>query len=123
MDPVEPRPITQQEIAAIREAFAVAAVQGGPSLSEAILAKLHVVCRCPCGCASVGFVPEPLEISLSAKVIADAEGLAPNGESLGFMVWGTPEQVTSIEVYWVLTEGAPLPAPGSLRPYAPSNEQ
>lgn len=123
MVPVEPRAITQQEVAAIREAFAVAPTEGISPPSEATLAELRVICRCPCGCASVGFVPEPVEMSLSITILADAEGRAPTGEALGLIVWGTPEQLTGIEVHWVLAEGAPLPVPGSMRPYGSPGAQ
>jgi hypothetical protein len=117
MDPIAPRAISTTEVAAIREAFAVGTMPGISAPVDTTMAFLQVVSRCPCGCASVGFISEAEATSLEIRRLADAEGIAPNGEVVGLIVWGSPSQISSIEVYWAPTDGAPLPVPGSMHRY------
>ena len=115
MDTIAPRPLTQHEIDIVREALKVALV---PSLATAppfSPESMRVVCRCPCGCASVGFVPEDKEVALNATLLADADASTPTGQPVGVIIWGTPDKVTGLEVHWWLAEGAPLPTAGTLR--------
>jgi hypothetical protein len=117
MEPVVPRPTTEAEVAVIAEALEVAPVAGVESPSRSVLAALSVVCRCECGCASIGFVPNEAEPIMGATRLADAEGTTADGRYIGILVWGTTSTVTSLELYGGPDNEAVLPAPGTLRPF------
>ena len=117
METIVPRKISSVEVTLLNEALVVAPVV---SMEESIMAgipQLQIVCRCACGCASVGFVSEEETKLLPIRRLADAEGVTEKGEPVGFLVWGTPSRITGIEVYWSLEDGAPLPVVGSLRSF------
>ena len=112
-----PRPITEVEVALIREAFGVAATSDARPEMLSSLSQLQVIHCCPCGCASVSFAISN-EAEHSLMRVADALGTTPQGESVGFMVRATSSQVAHIEVYWHHSGAAPLPVLGSLKSYA-----
>ena len=108
-------PLSEKELSILKEALLVAPAQEQFSRHSETLTQLRVHSRCPCGCASISFISEEAEKSLETEVIADAMGLARNGELVGVMVWGTATQITSLRVHWPPKDPAPLPIAGSLR--------
>jgi hypothetical protein len=115
----EPRPISAEEVAVIRAAFAQGQVliNVSPAALEA-LPSLTVVSGCPCGCASVTFAEDPSIGRVSALVV-DAVARHPDGSLLGLMVWGHPDQITGLELYDYDASGGykRLPDPASVRSF------
>jgi hypothetical protein len=115
VEALQPRPISEVEALLIRRALEKAPMSDISMPPADSIDRLNVVCRCICGCASVGFVGDAEEGNLGATRLADAEGLEPSGRWVGLIIWGTPSQVTSLEVYGM--DHAQLPSPDSLGPY------
>jgi hypothetical protein len=116
------RPATSEEVAVIVAALECAAVAPEYRQLAERADGLHVVARCPCGCASVDFAKEGDESGRSV-VVADTYGTTPGGGTVGLMVWGTPDRITGLEVYGLdaADDGLRLPLPASLVPcHAPS---
>lgn len=94
MKPIAPRPITEQEIAVVRQALLHAAL--APVRPETIRAigNLRVTGECECGCRSIEFeAPEAKEHRLS-----DGVGYLRSGERVDIIVWGHGNQVSSLEI-------------------------
>lgn len=108
-------PLSDKELNILKEALLVAPMQDISTRHIETLNSLRIDHRCACGCASIVFVSEETEKSLDTEVIADAIGLARNGELVGVIVWGTATQITSLRVHWPPKEAAPLPLAGTLR--------
>lgn len=117
-----PRPITPEEVAVIRAAFAQGQIvrEISPAALEA-LPSLMVVSQCACGCASIDFGDDPPTGPRSA-LVADAVAKHPDGSMLGLMVWGRPDQITALELYDYDASGGNkrLPDPASVRSFYPT---
>jgi hypothetical protein len=116
----EPRPISAEEVAVIRAAFAQGQVlrEVSPAALDA-LPSLTVVSCCPCGCASVTFARPDLP---REAIVVDAVARHPDGSMLGLMVWGQPERITRLELYDYDGSGGykRLPDPASVRSFYPT---
>jgi hypothetical protein len=78
----------------IQAALEAAATVPGHRVVGADLTTLRVVGRYTCGCDRVNFATDE---SLGRSVIlADGIGQAPNGGTVGVLVWGTDEAVTGL---------------------------
>ena len=90
------RPITDDEIAVIREALERCPETRDAQKLLSTVSSLQVVDRCQCGCPSVDF-----EQSSSAhpRPIADGLGITSNGDRVGVIVWGVSDAVTGLEIY------------------------
>lgn len=90
------RPVSAEEVAVIRAALERAALAPEYKTLVSSLSGLRVVGGCGCGCDSVDFQEEPF---IHSQRLADALGDTPKGGRVGVMVWGTPQQVTGLEIY------------------------
>ena len=117
MQPVEPRPINDRELAVLRTAIERAPLV---EVSAALLEStrlLRVVGRCDCGCDSVTFEHVSDDSGEHGFRIADATGYHRDGEMIGVLVWGVSGQVSNLEVY-NFTDNLPrLPDPSTLVPF------
>lgn len=86
-----------------------------PSVIEAI-ASLRVVGGCRCGCASVDF--ESKWTTTSGQV-ADGIGRTPAGGTIGVILWGRRDAISSLEIYDLGAgqSDLKLPVPETIRPF------
>lgn len=119
---VDPRPISAAELRVLQTVLTRASTTDTPSVSAEILSNLIVYSKCDCGCASVGFLPEGTSANANTKLVADGLGLSPDNEQVGVIVYGSPGQIVELELYWHLTEGAPLPRPETIVPWERGSE-
>lgn len=113
----EPRQINSAEAGVIRAALRRAPSSSPPVGSLRPLDELQVVGRCECGCDSIDFIPSETEVH--SRPLADAIGTTPTGATVGVIVWGTDDSITSLEVY-DLGAGhgnVRLPVAESIRPF------
>jgi hypothetical protein len=61
------------------------------------VARLRIVGRCQCGCASVDF--EKDGPSAQAHPIAEAVSVAPAGPKCGLILWGSDDVISGLEIY------------------------
>ncbi|MGE0278934.1 MAG: hypothetical protein AB7R40_26375 [Nitrospiraceae bacterium] len=94
MKSINPRPATQQETAVIQQAFNFAATREVPSAVLDSLDALSVIEECECGCRSVAFSGHPIK----EEILADAVGRVRSGDTVGIIVWGNDERVSSLEI-------------------------
>jgi hypothetical protein len=113
----ERRGIREDEVAVIRAALERALVRAVDEAASAGVAKLEVVGRCECGCASVDF-DSPTGDQRST-LIADGTGTTPSGGQVGVIVWGRPDVITGLEIYDLGAgdNDLVLPAPTSVIPW------
>jgi|SRR5687768_16667858 hypothetical protein len=93
----ERRGIEEREAEVIRAALERALVRAFDGTTQTALAKLEVIARCECGCASVDF-DSPVSDEPS-KPIADGTGTTPRGGQVGVIVWGRRDAITGLEIY------------------------
>jgi hypothetical protein len=112
---ITPRPVTPEEVAVIRAALAQVPSRTPAGPLRKALEDLEVVGRCDCGCDSVDFVPSVSD--LHSRPIADGMGTTASGGTVGVIVWGTDDAVTSLEIYDLgAGEAGPrLPVPETIR--------
>jgi hypothetical protein len=112
---ITPRPISAAEVAVIRAALVQVPSRSPAGALKKPLEDLEVVGRCDCGCDSVDFVPSVSD--LHSRPIADGMGTTPTGGTVGVIVWGTDDAVTSLEVYDLGAgdAGIRLPVPDTIR--------
>lgn len=93
---IAPRRIAPAEAAVIREALDRAPTTS-PLTGLVAIEDLQVVGQCECGCDSIDFIPADTE--LHSHPVADGTGTTPAGGTVGIIVWGTDDAITSLEVY------------------------
>lgn len=76
---------------------------------------LEVVSRCECGCDTINF--KGWGQSGPPQILADGVAETPDGKAIGVIVFGTPNQITCLEVYSYDDEPARLPTVESIRAY------
>ena len=112
----ERRMIRQEEIEFISAALRIAATEKISEELQAKLPNLRVHQRCDCGCPSVNF-ERPQKAK--PRVIADGIATSVGGHDVGFIIWGTSDTISGLEVYEM---GAPikeLPSITTLRGWGP----
>jgi hypothetical protein len=116
----EPRQVTQEEADVIRAALDCAASTAPLVGLLRPLGELRVVGRCECGCDSIDFIPA--ETERHSRPLADGIGTTPAGGTVGIIVWGTDDAVTSLEIFDLgAGDGhVRLPVPESIRPFGPN---
>lgn len=119
---VDPRPISNAELAVLQAVLAIAPTPDTPEVPAIELARLLVHSHCDCGCASVGFLPEGVSPNANTKLIGDGLGLSPDGKQVGIIVYGSPGQFVELEMHWPYDGGAPLPDPKSIVPWERGGE-
>ena len=70
-----------------------------PELTPTFLSQvstLYVVDACGCGCPSVDFA---FRDQLIRAIVADAEGVSPEGEQVGVILWASEAVLSGLEVY------------------------
>lgn len=114
------RPVTPEEIAVIRATLDRAPVSPEFSALTTGLERLRAIDQCSCGCDSVEFAEHGR--TRRSSPIGDGIGTTPAGGTVGVIVWGTPDAVTSLEVYDLGAgdDDLKLPTPGSIRPFGAS---
>lgn len=122
MSYIVPRHLSDTELAVLQAILCRAPTSDAPSFSSEQLSELMVYSKCDCGCASVGFLPEGTPASTNTKLIADGLGLSPNNKQVGVIVYGSPDQVVELELYWHHEGGAPLPRPETIVPWERGTE-
>jgi hypothetical protein len=85
-----------------------------PSLL-ATVTTLEVASRCECGCDTVNFIGWGQ--AGPPQILADGVADTPDGKAIGVIVFGTPNQITCLEVYSYDDEPARLPRVDSIRAY------
>ena len=110
------RPINDDEVRVISTALQRCAKIPEASALVSTLSSLRVLRGCECGCASVDFA---ITIPEQRRPIADGLGILTNGERVGVIVWGTPDAVTSFEIYDMsaMATGLPLSQLQSIIPW------
>ena len=108
MGRVEPRTLSPQELDVVAR---LVEFTDGRKFDPPELARLRVVGRCDCGCATVDFLADE---GPGARVAADAYGTTPNGIGVGVMLWERDGQLAGLEVYSLAEGSAELPVPESL---------
>ena len=93
MKSIEPRPISPQESAVVRQALLVGSIKGAPVIEGAKVGSLRVIGICECGCASVQFECAPGE----NRQLADASGATQSGERVDIIIWGRNDEVSELE--------------------------
>jgi hypothetical protein len=96
------RTVTSRQITPAEAAVIQAALEQTPSRSPVTslvvpIKELRVVGQCECGCDSVDFIPS--ETELHSRPVADGTGTTPSGGTVGIIVWGTDNAITSLEIY------------------------
>jgi hypothetical protein len=111
------RPITPEEVAVIRSTLERAATAPRFAGLAAHVEHLRAVDQCGCGCDSVDFAKH--DPTRPAQPICDAIGTTPAGGTVGVIVWGRPDAITSLEIYDLgAGDGdVKLPTPDSIRPF------
>ena len=93
-----------------------------PAAYRGQLPRLRVIGRCTCGCPTVelgvdGESPPADEVS---RLVADAEGLSPDGLPVGVLLFARAGVLSELEVYSASGEGPiRLPVPDTLTPSPP----
>ena len=79
--------------------------------------KLRVVSRCGCGCPTIDFALAAARKNGPSHIIADAEGISPEGVHVGVIVHVREDEISELEVYSLAGEQSrfSLPRPESLR--------
>jgi len=113
--PIAVRAITDDELAVLERALAVAATEEGAPHLAMQARSLQVVGRCECGCASVDFLASPP--GKTPRVVADAVAKSPTGEDLGVIVWAHEGSLVGLEVYSYGDTPAPLPVVAPISSY------
>lgn len=118
-DPPAPRRVVQRrgishtERALVRWLLEHAATVEIPATWLDAVPHLQVVDACPCGCPSVDFVTDGQSV---ARIVADASGESPSGDSVGVLLWAKDGQLSGLEVYSVDgNDNRQLPNPLALR--------
>ena len=90
------RPISEIEIAVIRQALEHAATAPEAKALLTTLPTLRVVDQCQCGCPSVTFHKDSPE---HPHIVADGLGVPAGGGQVGVIIWGVKDAVTGLEIY------------------------
>ena len=115
----EDRPITEREAAVVVWLLENGWKHGPLNHPVEGVAKLRVVGRCACGCASVDF--EEHGQSSGAGPIAEGYGKTPEGLQFGLILWGRDGAITGLEIYECHPGSAnKLPDPAWLTPDPPA---
>ena len=106
------RKISEAESAVVERALTVAATDDAAGALSNRVRALQIVGRCGCGCASVDFrTPAPGQI---ARIVADADAFAADGEYVGLLIWAIDDELSGLEVYSYSDNPAPLPVVTSI---------
>ena len=111
------RTISQQEAAVVASALRNAPTGIAAFDIEMQVPSLTVTNYCPCGCGSVSFAGPPIEGL--AKQLADGRAFTAGGTQVGVFVWGTPERISSLEIYQMDEDDASLPDPATVERWPP----
>ena len=111
--PVAVRPISAEERAVLERALRFAATDDAAGLPIEKLDLLHVVGKCPCGCASVDF--RHLKEGEIAEVVADAIGETRDGEQVDALVFALDGEVVALEIVGYADTPAGLPIASTVR--------
>jgi hypothetical protein len=90
------RGTTEDEAAVIHATLERAPVRPIDETTRVTVARLTVIARCECGCASVDF-DSPASVQRSTP-ITDGAGTTPRGGQVGVIVWGRSDAMTGIEI-------------------------
>lgn len=96
---VAPRPLTSAELAVVRRLLDVGGIDDARYGEQ--LAALRVVGRCDCGCPTVDFALAGREEAppSTSRPLVDTFGTTPEGQSIGLILWATPDELTGLETY------------------------
>lgn len=119
---VDPRPLSEAELAVLRTVLAKAPTTHTPASLGFSLEKLLVHSQCDCGCASIGFLAKEEPPSNDTKLIADGLGLSACNKQVGIIVYGSIGQMVELELHWPYDGGAPLPRPETIVPWERGRE-
>lgn len=112
------RGISSAELAVLRAALAVAPTTPDSGRHLEAAERLRVIGACDCVCDTVDFARA--HPGSRSYPVADAVGTTPGGGTVGLLVFGTEEELTSLEVYGICVreDGIRLPTVESIRPMA-----
>jgi len=102
----QPREISPAEAAVIFRMLESKAPEFGTSLRDSV-AQLRVVAVCDCGCDTVEF--EGCDWSNPPRVVVEGQGVMPNGNPVGVIVFADSSAIRSLEVYSLDGETPRLP--------------
>ena len=111
--PVAVRPISAEERAVLERALRFAATGDAAGFPIEKLDSLHVVGKCPCGCASIDF--RHLNEGEIAEVVADAIGETRDGEQVEVLVFALDGDVVALEIVGYADTPARLPIASTVR--------
>lgn len=97
--PIDPRPVTEQEAAVVEWLLDHAAFTDVSPYRAQPASTLQVVAKCGCGCASLDFELLSKEI-LPYVMLADAIAFYPDRQWCGLLLWGTKNhRIAWLEIY------------------------
>jgi len=106
------RKISDAESAVLERVLTIAGTDDASIALSKQARIVQVVGRCGCGCASVDFLaPAKGQI---ARIVADANATAPNGEYVGILVWALDSELSGLEFYSYSDNPAPIPVLASI---------
>jgi hypothetical protein len=109
------RRLLPAEVDLVRWLLSHAARAGAGTAPDPVIEELLVKDRCDCGCPSVDFLVEGL--AATATIAAEAEGMSPEGDPVGVILWVRSGRLSGLEVYALAGEGpVSLPLPATLHP-------
>jgi len=110
--PEAARNISDAESAVLERALIVAATDDASIALSKQARTVQVIGRCGCGCASIDFLaPAKGQV---ARIVADADATAPNGEYVGILVWAIDSELSGLEFYSYSDTPAPIPVLASI---------
>ena len=113
---IRPRSMTQAEQAVLMAALARAPIGGPFHVEPETMRLLLVHSVCPCGCGSVGFLPEQEEPPSDTHLVAD--GMAPlaEGRWVGVLVYASRSRgPIEMEFHSPFESPAPFPEAASVQ--------
>ena len=105
------RSLSQEEIGLLE--WLLGHKRSDMSQYKAQIPKLRVVSRCACGCPAIDFAIGTPRRDGPSHIIADAEGIPPEGVRVGVIVHVREGEISELEMYSVTGEknAISLPSP------------